>query len=127
MPAWPEAAMRVTSALWVEILVRRCGDAAVPVYVVRSGAAEAGAIFVTVEHPDRLVDLYGPAPQALVEETGRVERRFERVFQRASPLDVREYLDRQLRFDSDLWLVDIEHRDSWPVDHLLLVDGSTGD
>ncbi|MEM1045200.1 MAG: DUF1491 family protein [Pseudomonadota bacterium] len=109
--------MRVTSSLWVDVLVRRCTDCAVPVYVTRRGAAEAGAIFVRVEYADRLSDLYAPAPQAMMdaETTGR---QFEIVLERADALAIGEYLERQANFDPDLWVVDIDHRPDWPADHL---------
>lgn len=113
--------MRVTSSFWVDSLVRRCTAAAVPVYVARRGAAEAGAIFIRIEHADRLVDLYGPAPQALMAEDDVSGRRFEKVLDRADALQAGEYLERQRRFDEDLWIVDIEYRPDWPADHVEVV------
>lgn len=78
--------------------------------MVRRGAEEAGAIFVTVERPDRSIDLYAPAPQTVFgEESGG--RLFQRVLDRAATPDVSARLDRERRFDSDLWVVAIEDRD----------------
>ncbi|MEM8812451.1 MAG: DUF1491 family protein [Pseudomonadota bacterium] len=110
--------MRITSSLWVDSLVRRCNALAVPVYVARRGAAEAGAIFVKVEHADRRIDLYGPAPQAMVADPGSSERRFELVLSQVDALEAADYLAAQIRFDTDLWVLDIDHRPDWPVDHL---------
>jgi hypothetical protein len=78
--------------------------------VVRHGAEEAGAVFVTVERPDRTVDLYAPAPQtAFGEDAGG--RLFQRVLRGASAPDIAARLERERRFDSDLWVVAIEDRD----------------
>lgn len=103
--------MRVTSSLWIDALVRRCGSNAVPIYVAKRGAREAGAIFIRIEYEDRLSDLLGPAPQTHSSDPDGIEdRRFERVLEHADGLAVVEYLEKQKRFDDDLWIVDIEFR-----------------
>lgn len=78
--------------------------------VVSHGAEEAGAIFVTVERPDRTVDLYAPAPQTALDETSG-DRLFQRVMHAADGAAIAARLDRERRFDSDLWVVAIEDRD----------------
>jgi len=115
--------MRITSSFWVDVLIRRCGASAVPVYVARRGAAEAGAIFIRIDYEDRTSDLYGPAPQALVDVGGADERRFEKVIERTDPFAITDYLERQQRFDGDLWIIDIEYRLDWPIDQIGLVLG----
>lgn len=111
--------MRVTSSLWVDALVRRCNGVAVPIYIAKRGAAEAGAIFIRIEYEDRLSDLLGPAPQALSADPDGIEdRRFERVLERADGLTVVEYLEKQKRFDDDLWIVDIEYRRDQEIDEI---------
>jgi hypothetical protein len=82
---------------------------------------EAGAVFVKVDRLDGTADLYGPAPQSLVEE-GRGDRLFAPVLQGAPPGDVEERMRREMRFDTDLWLVEIEDREGRSF--LDLVDGS---
>ena len=110
--------MRITSSLWVDVLVRRCGSNAVPVYVAKRGAPEAGAIFVRIDYEDRLSDLFAPAPQSLVDDAGSADRRFEKVLERVDGLAIHEYLEKQKRFDSDLWIIDIEYRRDWPIDQI---------
>lgn len=111
--------MRVTSSLWVDALIRRCSSIAVPIYVAKRGTAEAGAIFVRIEYEDRLSDLLGPAPQTLaVDADGIEDRRFERVLERADGLAVAEYLEKQKRFDDDLWVIDIEYRRDRTIDQI---------
>lgn len=77
--------------------------------MVRHGAEEAGAIFVTVEWPDRSIDLYAPAPQTSVDTSG--DRVFQRVLERADPAAIAARLERERRFDTDLWVVAIEDRE----------------
>jgi hypothetical protein len=78
--------------------MRSCGAA---------GPREAGAIFIKIDHRDGTASLYGPAPQALFGQGGD-ERRFTRVLTAVAPLDVEERMRREIRFDSDLWLVEID-------------------
>lgn len=98
---------RLRSDFWVSAYLRRCAIEGVDAVLRRRGAAEAGAIFVKVDHRDGTASLYGPAPQALLGE-GADERRFTRVLTAVTPLDVEERMRREIRFDSDLWLVEID-------------------
>jgi hypothetical protein len=107
--------IRVTSDLWVSALLRRVQSAGGFGAVLRRGAAEAGAIFIV--HRSRLgeVTLYAPAPQAAYSEEGRpLDRGFARVMGPADEETVRARLDKEIRFDPDLWVVEIEA--GWPED-----------
>jgi hypothetical protein len=77
----------------------------------RRGAAEAGAIFVKVDYLDGRATLYEPAPQsaAAATEPG-VERLFARAHKEPSiSADVaEERLKREIAFDPDLWIVEVE-------------------
>jgi hypothetical protein len=101
--------MRVTSAFFVTALIRRCGVENIPAVVVRRGAEDAGAIAIIIDRLDGSSDLYLPAPQAAFEEAGG-DRLFERILERALPDAIRDRLDRERRFDPDLWIVEIEDR-----------------
>ncbi len=100
---------RLRSDFWVSAYLRRCGVEGVEAVLRRRGAAEAGAIFVKVDHLDGTASLYGPAPQLFVDDSG--ERLFAAVLQGVTPLDVEEKVQRELRFDSDLWLVEVDDRE----------------
>ncbi|MGJ3262198.1 MAG: DUF1491 family protein [Salinarimonas sp.] len=106
--------MRLTSDFVVSALIRQAGIETVPAMLRRRGAAEAGAIFVVVDRLDGTADLYGPAPQSLVDEAETGERRFVPLLERAPPLDVEERMRKEMRFDPDLWLVEIEDRQGRP-------------
>lgn len=102
---------RLRSDFWVSAHLRRLNDLAIPAVLRRRGAAEAGAIFVKVDRLDGTADLYGPAPQSLMAEPEDLgERRFSPVLQGATPLDAEERLGREIRFDSDLWILEIDDR-----------------
>ena len=78
----------------------------------RRGAAEAGAIWIKVDRLDGRAALYGPAPQS---ESG--ERGIERLWLRAhseawvAPEETERRVVREVAFDPDLWLVEVEDRD----------------
>lgn len=104
------AHMRVTSNLWVAAFLRRCHHEGAYAVVRRRGAAEAGAVFVVLDRLDGTCTLYSPAPQSAFE--GPVDdRRFSAVAltsEDAAAVDAR--LAREIAFDSDLWVVEVEDR-----------------
>ncbi len=103
---------RLRSDFWVSAHLRRLNDRAIPAVLRRRGAAEAGAIFVKVDRLDGSADLYGPAPQALMAgEDDLGERRFVQLLGGVMPLDAEEKLGREMRFDSDLWIIEIDDRE----------------
>ncbi len=102
--------MRVTSALWVAAYVRRCYGEGAPAVVMRKGAEEAGAIFVVVDRLDGTNDLYGPAPQTAFSEAGPSERLFQRVIDGQDAEAIRTAIERETRFDPDVWVVAVEDR-----------------
>jgi hypothetical protein len=77
----------------------------------RRGAAEAGAIFVKVDHLNGRATLYGPAPQSA---TAEVKPGVERLFTPAHAGDsidsgaAEARLKREIAFDPDLWIVEVE-------------------
>ena len=102
--------MRVTSSLWVGAYVRRCFVEGAFAAVVRHGAEEAGAIFVVVDRLSGTADLYGPAPQATFTEARPSERLFQRIAADEPLAEVNARIEREVRFDPDLWMVAIEDR-----------------
>ena len=78
----------------------------------RRGAEEAGAIFVKVDRLDGTADLYGPAPQSLVDEADDGRRRFQRInAPGADSATIEERFAREVKFDADVWLIEIEDRE----------------
>ena len=112
--------MRVTSSFWVAAYLRRCQIAGAFAAMRRRGAESAGAIFVIVERGDRRLDLYGPAPQSnfAAEDGGRS---FETLAAKSDRNTVEVRLRNEIRFDPDIWILEVEERDG--RHGLDLVDG----
>jgi hypothetical protein len=105
-------AMRLKSGLWVAAYMRRCEGAGAYGAVRRRGADEAGAIFIKVNRLDGTADLYGPAPQTAFDDARPVDRAFVACL-KVSPApeaDVELFLSREIKFDPDVWIVEIEDR-----------------
>ena len=102
--------MRLRSDFWVSAHLRRLGIEGIPAVQRRRGSPEAGAVFVKVDRLDGTADLYGPAPQALFEAEDSGDRRFTALITGGTPLDVEERLTKEIRFDSDLWIIEIDDR-----------------
>jgi hypothetical protein len=101
---------RLTSEFWVAAYLRRVMGEGAFAALRKRGAAEAGAIFVKLDLLDGRARLYGPAPQTLAADDGG--RRFARLHKddAIAPFDAEERLAKEARFDSDLWIVEIEDR-----------------
>jgi hypothetical protein len=103
--------MRLRSDIWVAAYLRRCAIEGAYAVLRRRGAAEAGAIFVSLDRLDGTAALFAPAPQTEVDARG-----IERVWMRAhkaewvDPAEIEARLARELRFDPDIWIVAVEDR-----------------
>jgi hypothetical protein len=100
--------MSVKAEIWVKAHLRRCFAAGLTGVVARRGAAEAGAVFVKVTVPGGMGRVLAPAAGPTYDEDGR--RRW------VAPLgnglvqqdDIDRFLSRQIAFDPDLWIVEID-------------------
>jgi hypothetical protein len=104
--------MRLKSAIWVSAYLRRCQHEGAYALVRRRGAEEAGAIFIKINRLDGTADLYGPAPQSAFGETHPSDRMFAACLavQPAPDGDIEAYLARQVRYDPDLWVIEVDDR-----------------
>ena len=102
--------MRLRADIFVAALIRRAQVEGAYAILRRRGAPEAGAIFVRVDRLDGVSALFGPAPQSEINEDG--DRLFRRMHDEEwiDNLVVEERLRREMKFDPDLWIVDIEDR-----------------
>ncbi len=99
---------RLRSDIFVAAYVRRRNGENAFAVVRKRGAAEAGAIFICIDRRDGTVDLYGPAPQTAFDDA-RPERLFQRLTRDgATAADIEARLAKEMRFDGDLWIVDVE-------------------
>lgn len=112
--------MRVTSDLWVSALVRRVFGAGGFAAVVNRGATEAGAVFVLARGRLGEVALYGPAPQTSYDSSRPDDRFFSVLAAGDDPAVLDARLEREKKFDPDIWVVEIEGG-SVPVEELISV------
>lgn len=100
--------MRVTTDFWVSALVRRAFSLGGFAAVSRRGAAEAGAVLIVLRGRAGDMRLYAPAPQASYDEGAAGERLFAQVLHTESEEALNQRIERELRFDSDVWTVELE-------------------
>lgn len=103
--------MRLKSHIWVAAYLRRCRSEMVDAVLRRRGAEEAGAVFVKLSLLDGHAMLFTPAPQSAY-DTGRP---VDRIFTPLTPqpveeAKVEERLQKEIRFDPDIWIVEVEDR-----------------
>lgn len=105
--------MRLKSSIWVSAYLRRCDVEGAFAAVRRRGAEEAGAIFIKLNRLDGTGTLFGPAPQSMFEEARPADRLFTALVGGATPAadaDIEARLTREIRFDPDVWIVEVEDR-----------------
>ena len=100
--------MRLKSEIWVKAYIRTCAVQGAPAVVARRGDSDAGVIFVKIARLDRTADLYGPAPSGYVGDDG--ERSWTLLAAQQPEEEIEERLAREIRLDSDIWIVEVEDR-----------------
>ncbi|MEW9806829.1 DUF1491 family protein [Mesorhizobium marinum] len=99
--------MRVTTDFWVSALVKRLFSGGGFAAVLKRGSTEAGAVFVILRDRMGGAALFGPAPQTSYDTAKPEERMFNRYdLADEAALDAR--LEKEKRFDPDIWIVEIE-------------------
>ncbi len=102
---------RLRSDIFVSAYIRRCEVEGAFAALRRRGAAEAGAIFVKVDLLNGTCKLFGPAPQSEIPEGG-ADRYFVPLH-KTETIDIpdaEQRLRREIEFDSDLWIVEVDDR-----------------
>lgn len=96
--------MRLTAEIWVQAYLARLRLAAIPAYLRARGDPTAGAVMVVQSPMDGTARLFGRVPDLL---TG--ERRWA-VLAEGAEAEVEAAIERQRRFDRDLWVIEVEDR-----------------
>ncbi len=96
--------------MWVGAYVRRCSVEGAIATVVRRGSNEAGVIAVVIDRLDGTADLYMPAPQSVFDDAHPGDRLFQRVIEKQTRDAVSAHLEREKRFDPDIWVVEVDDR-----------------
>ena len=96
---------RLKSGIFVRALIRRAEVAGAQAYVVRKGSEEAGAVFIKVSRLDGTCTVLSQA------RAGDGELVWTRPLgERCDDARASAYFERQMKFDPDLWIVEIEDR-----------------
>jgi len=97
---------RLKSGIFVRALIRRVEVAGAQAYVVRKGAEEAGAIFLKVSRLDGTCTVLNQA------RAGDGELVWARPLgDGIDDAKASAYFERQIKFDPDIWIVEIEDRE----------------
>lgn len=104
--------MRLKSGLWVAAYIRRCQIEGAQAMLRRRGAEEAGAVFIKLSRLDGTAEVFAPAPQTTFDEARPSDRAFIRALKAELPseADAEAYLARQIKYDPDIWIVEVEDR-----------------
>lgn len=96
----------LSTDLWVGALIRRAEIGGAFATVARKGDPRAGAVLVkVVDRLSGVTRLYSEATR------GDGERIWMQPVSSTEEPDLDAYVERQLRFDPDLWVVEIEDRE----------------
>jgi hypothetical protein len=97
---------RLKAGIFVRALIRRVEVAGAQAYVVRKGAEEAGAIFLKVSRLDGTCTVLTQA------RAGDGELVWARPLgDSIDDVKASAYFERQIKFDPDIWIVEIEDRE----------------
>ena len=104
--------MRLKTSLWVAAYLRRCQVVGVFGAVRHRGSDEGGTVFVKVALMNGTAQLYMPAPQSLYDDSRPSERFFVPISpQPVAENEIEERLSKELRFDSDAWIIETEDKE----------------
>jgi hypothetical protein len=97
---------RLKAGIFVRALIRRVEVGGASAYVVRKGTEEAGAVYLKLSRLD--------GTYTILEQVRRGEGDLAWMKPIGDAIDderAKAYFDKQVRFDPDLWIVEIEYRD----------------
>ena len=97
---------RLKAGIFVRSLIRRAEVAGAQAYVVKKGSEEAGAVFLKVSRLDGTCTVLN---QAVAGEGVRVWSK--PLGDSCDDARAATYFAKQMKFDPDLWIVEIEDRD----------------
>jgi hypothetical protein len=93
---------RLSAGLWVQAYLHRLSQANIPAYIAARGDPTAGAVMVKVATLDGRARAY--------ERRMTMEGRAWMLLAEGDERDVDAKLEKQRRFDPDLWIVELEDR-----------------
>jgi hypothetical protein len=101
---------RLKSAVYVHALMRRAEAEGAHAFLVRRGAEEAGAVFLKV---NRLDGNFMVLARAREGREGRLVWT-RPLGERTDEAKATDYFAKQIKFDPDIWIIEIEDRQGRP-------------
>jgi len=103
--------MRLRAEIWVRAYLRICENGGATVTVVRHGDDDAGAVFIKLRLPEGHARVFGPAPAGL--ESQKTDRSWSPHLDGTArdEVEIDAYLQQQVQFDPDIWIVEVQDRD----------------
>ena len=99
-------AMGLTTGLWVSAQVRICDRAFIPATVVRRGDPDAGTVLLKLNRFEQGVTVYTQASSMTTSRPGAAAPGPQPV----SEAEADAYIERQVKYDPDVWVLEIEDR-----------------
>ena len=97
---------RLKSGIFVRAVIRRAEVAGAQGFVVKKGSEEAGAVLIKISRLDRTCTVLS---QAVAGDGERVWAR--PLGERCDEAKAAAWFEKQMKFDPDLWIVEIEDRE----------------
>ncbi len=97
--------------IWVQAYLKTCHAAGLTGVVAHKGAEEAGAVFIRIFISNDSVRLFAPQPGPTYDEHGSRNWCNPLGTEPVSAETADDYVKRQLSFDSDIWVLDIEDKE----------------
>lgn len=94
---------RLTSKFWIDAYLLRLAQDAIPVFITQRGDETAGAILVNLNLLDGTARLFH-------QSFNTAGTRAWIVLCEGSEAEVAEAIKKQLRFDPDLWVIEVESK-----------------
>jgi hypothetical protein len=94
--------------IWVKAQIRSCDTNLIPAFVIRKGDPDAGSVLIKVNRFKAGVEVFSQVRtaegvRAWMRATGN---------EPVNDAEADDYINRQLKFDPDIWVLEIEDPDS---------------
>lgn len=103
--------MRLKSELWVQAYIRGVQNEGGGAMLVRRGETTAGAIYIRVNLLDGQSYIFSPAPSYLTENIDVRHWYLEHGPEPLPDRDVDQFLNTQISYDTDIWIIEVEDRE----------------
>lgn len=97
---------RLKTALWVNAMLRLHDRQAIPMVVLRKGDADAGGVLIKLDRREQGISLWSQAR----DNAGRLTWINPHDAETIDEAESAERIDRAVRRDPDLWVIEIEDR-----------------